>query len=365
LSLTCGIVGLPNVGKSTIFNALTSSGAVVAKYPFSTVEPNLGIVEVTDERLKKLGEIFHPKKLTPASIEFIDIAGLVKGASHGEGLGNRFLSYIRETNAIIHIVRCFKDPDVAHIPGDIDPVRDIDIVNIELILADLETVEKRSERVEKASKAGDKKALHELSFLKRLKDHLNKGKAARSLSISEEEEDWLKGYFLLSSKPILYVANAGENDLKSPGPCIKELFKFVEDEKTKAVLIFGKVEAEIASLPKEEQREFLIEMGLETTSLNRLIKASYELLGLITFFTVVGEEVRAWSIPEGTKAPQGAGKVHSDMEKGFIKAEIMRYEDLIVLGSPHEVKHRGLLRIEGKDYIIQDGDIAFFRFHTS
>lgn len=358
-------MGLPNVGKSTIFNVLTRSGVMVARYPFSTVDPNLGIVEVPDERLEILGKIFHPKKLTPAIIEFIDIAGLVKGASHGEGLGNRFLSYIREVDAIIHIVRCFRESDVAHIPGEIDPLRDIEIVNMELILADLETVEKREDKVEKVSKMGDKKAQLEASFLKRLKEKLNNGRPARSLSLSEEERALLKGYFLLSSKPVLYLANGEENDLKRPSPWIEEVFKFAKEEKTKAILISGKLEAEIASLPKEEQKDFLIDMGLETTSLNRLIRAGYELLGLITFFTVVGEEVRAWSIPEGTAAPQAAGKVHSDMEKGFIKAEIMRYEDLITLGSPHEVKHRGLLRIEGKDYIIQDGDIAFFRFHTS
>lgn len=364
MPLTCGIIGLPNVGKSTIFNALTSSGVTVAKYPFSTVEPNLGIVEVPDERLERLGEMFHPKKLTPTTIEFIDIAGLVKGASHGEGLGNRFLSHIRETNAIIHIVRCFKGSDVAHIPGDINPVRDIEIVNAELIFADIETVEKRIDKVEKASKSGDKKAILELNFIKRLKEHLNKGRPARSLSISEEEGSWLKGYFLLTSKPVLYVANGEESDIKRPGQWIEEVFRFAEKEGSKAILISGKAEAEIASLPEEEQKDFLSELGLETTSLNRLIRASYELLGLITFFTVVGEEVRAWSIPKGTTAPQAAGKIHSDMEKGFIKAEIMRYEDLMALGSPQEVKHRGFLMIHGKDYIIQDGDIAFFRFHV-
>lgn len=364
MPLTSGIVGLPNVGKSTIFNALTGSGAMVAKFPFSTVDPNLGIVEVPDERLDKLGIIFNPKKLTPATIEFIDIAGLVKGASHGEGLGNRFLSHIRETDAVIHIVRCFKEPDVAHIAGDLDPVRDIEIVNTELILADIETIEKRLDKAEKASKAGDKKALSEYNLLMRIKGHLNEGKPARSLKISDEEEILIKNYFLITSKPTLYVANAEESDLKSPGRWTREVFGFAEKEGSKAVLISGKAEAEISSLPKEEQRDFFVELGFETSSLNRMIKASYELLGLITFFTVVGEEVRAWSIPKGTKAPQAAGKVHSDMEKGFIKVEIMRYEDLISFGSPHEVRNRGLLRIEGKDYTIHDGDIAFFKFHS-
>jgi len=351
------------VGKSTIFNALTNSGAVVARYPFSTVEPNLGIVEVPDERLERLGEIFHPERLTPVTIEFIDIAGLVKGASHGEGLGNRFLSHIREVNAVIHIVRCFRDPDVAHISGEIDPLHDIGIVNTELILADLETVERKIEKVERASKAGDKKVLSELNLLKRLKAHLNNGSPARSLLVSEEEVEWLRGYFLLTTKPVLYVANGEEEDIKRPGPLIKEVFDFAEKDGAKAILINGKIEAEIASLPEDMQKDFLIDMGLEGMSLNRLIRASYDLLGLITFFTVVGEEVRAWSIPRGTTAIKAAGKVHSDMEKGFIRAEIMRYDDLIALGSPHEVKHRGLLRIEGKDYIIHDGDIAFFRFH--
>lgn len=364
LPLTCGIVGLPNVGKSTIFNALTSSGAMVAKFPFSTVDPNLGIVEVPDERLEKLGGIFNPKKLTPATIEFIDIAGLVKGASHGEGLGNRFLSHIKETDAIIHIVRCFKEPDVAHIAGDLDPLRDIDIVNTELILADIETVEKRLDKVEKALKAGDKKAVLELNFLRSIREHLNKGKAARTLSIADEEEVWIKNYFLITSKPVLYVANGEESDMKSPGPWIKEVFGLAEKEGSKAVLISGKTEAEIASLPEDERKDFLLDLGIKTSSLRRMISASYELLGLITFFTVVGEEVRAWSIPEGTKAPQAAGKVHSDMEKGFIKAEIMKYEDLITLGSPHEVRNRGLIRIEGRDYVVKDGDIAFFRFHA-
>lgn len=362
MGLSCAIVGLPNVGKSTIFNALTSSMALIAKYPFSTVEPNRGVVDVPDERLEKLRDIYQPKKLTPATIEFIDIAGLVKGASHGEGLGNTFLSYIRETNAIIHIVRCFKDPDVAHIPGDIDPKRDIEIVNTELILADIETVEKRTERVEKASRGGDKKAMAELKFLKRLNDHLNTGKAVRSLSISEDE--WLKGYFLLTQKPVLYVANGEEDDLRKLSPYVEKVFKIAEEERAKAILIAGKAEAEIYSLSKEDQKDFLRDMGIEVSALDRLIKASHELLGLITFFTVVGEEVRAWSIPDGTKAPRAAGKVHSDMERGFIKAEIMSYKDLEDIGSPYDLKHRGLLRIEGKDYIMQDGDIAHFRFHS-
>ncbi len=338
---------------------------MVAKYPFSTVDPNLGIVEVPDERLKRLGEMFHPKKLTPATIEFIDIAGLVKGASHGEGLGNRFLSHIREVDAIIHIVRCFRESDVAHIPGEIEPVRDIEMVNTELILADLETVEKRADKAERVAKAGDKKALQELYFIKRLRDHLSKGRAVRSLMLSDEEREWVKGYFLLTIKPVLYVANGEDSDIKRACPLAEGVFSLAEKEGTKAILISGKTESEISGLPKEEQRDFMLDLGIEDTSLNRLIRASYEVLGLITFFTVVGEEVRAWSIPEGTTAPEAAGKIHSDMERGFIKAEIMRYEDLIAFGSSHEVKHRGLLRIEGKDYIIRDGDVAFFRFHHS
>lgn len=363
MPLTCGIVGLPNVGKSTIFNALTNSEALIAKYPFSTVEPNIGIVDVPDARLKKLGELFHPKKLTPAKIEFIDIAGLVKGASQGEGLGNKFLSHIRDVDAIIHIVRCFKEPDVGHIPGDINPERDIEIANTELILADIETIEKRLDKVDRASKTGDKRAALEMDFLRKLRDHLNRGNVARSLIISDKENEWMKDYFLLSSKPVLYVANGEESDSKKLSPWIEAVFKFASKEGAKAILISGKAEAEIASLSEEERMDFLKELSIETTSLDRLIRVSYELLGLITFFTVVGEEVRAWSIPQGTTAEKSAGKIHSDMEKGFIKAEIMKYGDLITLGSPQEVKHRGLLSIEGKDYIIQDGDIALFRFH--
>ncbi|MBI5199412.1 MAG: redox-regulated ATPase YchF, partial [Nitrospirae bacterium] len=313
MPLTCGIVGLPNVGKSTIFNALTNSGALIAKYPFSTVEPNIGIVEVPDARLKKLGELYRPKKLTPAKIEFIDIAGLVKGASQGEGLGNKFLSHIREVDAIIHIVRCFKEPDVGHIPGDINPERDIEIVNTELILDDIETIEKRLVKVDRASKTGDKRAASEMGFLRKLKDHLNIGNVARSLIISDKENEWMKDYFLLSSKPVLYVANGEESDLKKLSPWIEGVFKFASKEGAKAILISGKAEAEIASLSEEERMVFLKELGIEATSLDRLIRVSYELLGLITFFTVVGEEVRAWSIPQGTSAEKAAGKIHSDM----------------------------------------------------
>lgn len=359
-----GIIGLPNAGKSTIFNALTGLSAPASIYPFCTIEPNTSIVDVPDSRLERLNQIYHPRKLTPTSIEFVDIAGLVKGASHGEGLGNKFLGHIREVDALIHVVRCFEDPRVAHIPGDVDPERDIEIVKTELLLADLETVEKRLQKVEKVAKAGDKSARFEAEFLHRLKETIGKGEMAVTMTITHEDKAILKDCHLLTDKPVLYVANVDEKSLSPDNPLIKKTNDIAKKEGAKVVIINGKVEAEIASLPKEERVEFLRELGLSDSGLERLIKAAYELLALITFFTVSEKEVRAWTIPYSTTALKAAGKIHSDMEKGFIRTEVISFVEIDALGSPVAVKEKGHLRIEGKDYIVRDGDIIYIRFHV-
>jgi GTP-binding protein YchF len=360
MGLSCGIVGLPNAGKSTIFNALTSANALVADYPFTTIDPNIGIVNIPDERLIKLAEIIKPEKVVPATLKFVDIAGLVKGASQGEGLGNRFLAHIREVDALIHVVRFFDlySPDVSE---SIDPKRDVEIINVELLLADLETVEKRIGKIEKVAKSGSKEAQTELSFLERLKNHIAAGKAARLFSPQGEvEEKILNELNLLTDKPVLYVGNLEEKDGKERH--IETLKKMAEEEKAQVITIFGKIESELSEFSEEESKAFLNEMGLTESGLRRLIKAAYELLDLITFYTTNGIELRAWTIKRGTKAPKAAGKIHTDFEKGFIKAEVVSYEDYVKSGSDAAARESGVLRIEGKDYEIQDGDMVYFRF---
>lgn len=362
MGFQCGIVGLPNVGKSTLFNALTAGRAEVANYPFTTIDPNVGVVEVPDERLQHLASIYRPKKVTPTTVEFVDIAGLVKGASQGEGLGNKFLAQIREVDAIVHVVRCFENPDVAHVSGSVDPIRDIDVIHTELVLADLETVEKRLQGVEKRVKAGDAKASVEMKFLRRLQSLLGRGEPIRGKSYTPEEQTLLHEYHLLTDKPILYVANVAEEELNRENRRVQEIESVAKQESAAVVVISGKVEQEIAALPVEERRIFLADLGMKESGLDRLIRAGYALLGLITFFTAGEEEVRAWTVVRGAKAPEAAGKIHSDMERGFIRAEVFRYSDLISAGSPAAVRERGLLRLEGRDYVVQDGDVLYFRF---
>lgn len=360
MGLSCGIVGLPNAGKSTIFNALTSAKALVADYPFTTIDPNIGIVNVPDERLLKLAEIIKPEKVVPATLKFIDIAGLVRGASQGEGLGNRFLAHIREVDALIHVVRFF-DLYSADVSESIDPKRDVEIINFELLLADLETVEKRIGKIEKVAKSGNKEAQTELSFLERLKNHISGGRAVRLFSPQGEAEEKILGELnLLTDKPVLYVGNLEERDGKERH--IETLKKMAEEEKAQVITIFGKLESELSEFSEEESKAFLNEMNLSESGLRRLIKAAYELLDLITFYTTNGIEVRAWTIKRGTKAPKAAGKIHTDFEKGFIKAEVVSYEDYVKSGSDAAARESGVLRIEGKDYEIQDGDMVYFRF---
>jgi len=364
MGFNCGIVGLPNVGKSTIFNALTSAGAQASNYPFTTIDPNVGIVDMPDERLDKLAEIYHPRKLTPTIMEFVDIAGLVKGAAQGEGLGNKFLANIREVDAIAHVVRCFDDPNVVHVAGKVDPRTDVEVIEAELMLADLDAIEKRLVKAEKLAKAGDKKAVEESEFMKRLKDMLARGEPVRRASHNPEETGWLKSYALLSSKPVLYVANVAEDMADKPNPYVDAVRTIAESEGAKVVVISGQVEGEIAQLPKEERKEYLSGMGLKESGLDRMIRAGYDLLGLITYFTAGEKEVRAWTITRGTKAPQAAGKIHTDFEKGFIRAEVFHYDDLMKLKTEQAVKAAGLLRSEGKDYVVKDGDIMLFRFNV-
>ena len=363
-----GIVGLPNVGKSTLFNSLTKAGAESANYPFCTIDPNVGVETVPDERLNVLGEMYHTKKIIPAAIEFVDIAGLVKGASKGEGLGNQFLANIREVDAIVHVVRCFENSNIVHVDGSINPLRDIETINLELIFSDLEILERRISKVSKVAR-NDKSAAKELGLLNKVKAHLEDGKLAKTFEEvdDEEEQAWLESYNLLTYKPVIYAANVSEDDLADDAANnegVQAVREYAKGEQSEVFVVCAEIEAEISELDDDEKKMFLEDLGLKESGLEKLIKASYKLLGLISYLTAGEPEVRAWTITEGTKAPQAAGKIHSDFERGFIRAEVVSYDDLIACGSHTAAKEKGLIRLEGKDYVVKDGDIMLFRFNV-
>ena len=366
MSLTAGIVGLPNVGKSTLFNAITKAGAEAANYPFCTIDPNVGIVEVPDERLHKLTEVVKPKKTVPTAFEFTDIAGIVKGASEGEGLGNQFLSHIRQVDAICHVVRCFDDGNITHVSGKVDPIDDIETINLELILADLETVNRRYDRVEKMARQKDKEAVAEYNVIKKLKEALENEKPARSVELSDDEEKIAKQLHLLTAKPVLYVANVSEDDIVDVdnNEYVQKLREYAANEGAEVIVVSAKIEEEIAQLDPEEKEMFLEELGIKESGLDQLIKASYDLLGLATYFTAGEQEVRAWTFKKGMKAPEAAGIIHTDFERGFIRAETVSYNDLMEAGSMAQARDNGKVRLEGKDYLVQDGDVIHFRFNV-
>ena len=366
MGLTAGIVGLPNVGKSTLFNAITKKSILADNYPFATIEPNVGVVTVPDDRLDKLNEMYHPERLIPTAFEFTDIAGLVKGASHGEGLGNKFLSHIRETDAIVEVVRCFENNDIIHVEGQVDPIRDIEIINLELILADLESIGNRIEKIEKKVRTGsrDKDEILELEALTKAKEALEKNQALRSVDFTKEERLAIKSYNFLTLKPIIYMANINEEDINITNDYVKQVIEYANKENAKVIKVCAKIEEELSQLDDKDHQDMLEALGIEMSGLDQLIKATYDLLGLATYFTVGTDEVRAWTFKKGMNAKECAGIIHTDFEKGFIRAEVMSYTDLIECGSELKVKEAGRARLEGKDYLMQDGDICYFRFNV-